>query len=198
VDHRSHPSATQRQSRGEARGGVTLIEVLVVLAILAVIVGLALPRLDTAGFRADANVRHVRTTLQRAHRLAQQQQHDVIVSFDTVAGRIRTVEDSNSSGRADLGEHVVWRGLTDGARFVVPPAGISGAVSSAVAGKSISALDGMPTVTFHRDGSGSSNLEIYIQVRGSRSDAVRGVTLARSSPTTHWHRLVGGAWKAGG
>ena len=183
----------------ESRRAVTLIELLVVLAVLAVLVGLALPRLDNARFRADANVRQVRTALQQAQRLSRKQQHDVIVSFDITGGRIRVIEDNDNSRTHTAGEHVAWRGLTDGARFVVPVAGISGPVAAAVSGTNMANMDGMPTVTFHGGGSATSNIEVYLQVDGKKkANAVRGVTLEQSSGRTQWYSYIGALWKIGG
>jgi hypothetical protein len=58
----------------------------------------------------------------------------VIVSFDTVHARIRVVEDANNSSTADAGERVYWRSLEGGARFAVPPVGISASGTTAVEG----------------------------------------------------------------
>lgn len=180
------------------RTGVTLIEILVVLAILAVVVGLALPRLDSARFRADANVRLVRMALEEAQKLSTQQKHDVIVSFDITGGRIRVLEDRDSSRSLTVGEPVAWRGLTEGARFAVPPTGINGPVATAVGSDSVATLDAMPTVVFHRNGTASSNIEIYIQVEGKRANTVRAVTLEGLTGRTHAYKYSSSAWKSGG
>ncbi len=178
-----------------ARRGVTLVEFLVVLAILAVLVGLGLPRLDSARFRADANVRLVRMALQQAQTLSAQRQHDVVVSFDLSGGRIRVLDDSDNSRSLTAGEHVAWRALTEGARFAVPAAGINGAVATAVSGSSVATLDGMPTVTFYRNGSLSSGVEVYIQVDGKKENVVRAVELVQSTGKTQSYRYTGAAWK---
>jgi prepilin-type N-terminal cleavage/methylation domain-containing protein len=179
------------------RRGVTLVEALVVLAVLAVVVGLTLPKLDSARFRADANVRQVRVALQEAQRLSQERQHDVIVSFDIAGGRIRLLEDTDNNHSVTAGEPVAWRGLTGGGHFTVPAAGISGSVTSPVAGNSVATLDGMPTITFHRSGSASSSVEVYLQVDGGNGKAVRAVTVAQSTGRTQWFTHTGEAWKTG-
>jgi prepilin-type N-terminal cleavage/methylation domain-containing protein len=180
------------------RDGFSLIELLIVLAVLAVLVGLALPRLDSASFRADANVRLVRMSLQQAQRLALQQQHDVLVSFDVAGGRIRVAEDTDNNKAVGGGEPVTWRALAEGAKFTTPSAGVYGAVATPVVGSALSTIDGMPSIVMHRSGSASSNLEVYLMVTGKKADAVRGVTLIQATGRTDWFKRIGAAWKAGG
>jgi Tfp pilus assembly protein FimT len=178
--------------------GVTVIELLVLLAILAVIVGLALPRLDTVHFRADANVKLVRTVLQQAQQIAVQKGRDVIVGFDTAGARIRIVEDTDGNRALSDGEPVIWRSLTESAHFVVPPIGLSTQITPGVAGNAISSVDGMPSITFGKEGTVSSNAELYIVVDGKKDRAFRAVTLTQVSPKTQWYRLTGDAWTPAG
>lgn len=185
-------------ARDNSRAGFSLIELLVVLAVLAVMVGLAVPRLDSSRFRADANVRLVRMALQQAQRLSLQQQHDVLVSFDIAGGRIRVAEDTDNNRAVGASDPVVWRALTEGAVFAIPSTGINGTVSSAVVGSNLVTLDGMPTLTFHRSGAASSNLEVYISVPGRGKNAVRGVTLLQATGRTEWKKLIASTWKSGG
>jgi hypothetical protein len=171
---------------------------LVLLAVLTVLVGLTIPRLDSARFRADANVLLVRMTLQEAQRLAVRQKHDVMVSFDIDAGRIRVAEDRDNDGNISAVEPVHWKGLTDGARFVSPARGIAGAPAEPVSGSAIFRLDGMPTVTFYRGGTSNTGLEAYVQVDGRRSPVLRGVTLVQSTGRTEWFKFTGSEWRSGG
>ena len=178
-----------------SRRGLSLIEGLIILAVLAVLVGLALPRLDTAAFRADANARLVRTTLQQAQKRALDQKHGVIVSFDIPGGRVRVADDADNNRVLSEGEPVVWRTLTDAAHFYTPSPGINGPVSDAVTGGALEMLYGMPTVTFYRDGIPSSALEVYLLVKGGRGDAARGITLVQSTGRPEWFKRVGSQWR---
>lgn len=180
------------------REGHTLIETVIVLTLMAILAGMAVPRLNYTSMRLDANVRVVRAVLQQAWRMSVQKQHDVLVSVDVAGGRMRIVEDANNDGQPTAGERVTWRPLEEGAVFDVPPAGLSGAVSAAVVGTGVKTVTSMPTVYFRRNGSTSGDAEFYLSTmyRGTRE--WRGVTVAQATGRTEWFRLAGGSWKSGG
>jgi prepilin-type N-terminal cleavage/methylation domain-containing protein len=177
--------------RPAPRIAFTLLELMVVLVLAGVMLAVAIPRIDTSKYRADAVVQLVRTTLQGASRTAVTQQHDVIVSFDIVGQRIRVVNDLNNNGVVDAGERFSFRGLDQGILFADPSiAGVSGAtVSSPVSGTAIATLDGMPTVTFHRDGSVSSDAEIYVSMPAHGPAMYRAMVLTQATGRCDWYRL---------
>lgn len=168
-----------------------MAELMVVVVIAGMMIALAIPRIDTAKFRADAIATIVRTTLQYAQRQAITRQHDMVVSFDTTGERIRTFWDINNSGAIDSPERVTWRGLDVGVLFTDPSVnGVSGtSVSKPVNGAQIATLNGYPTVTFHRDGSVSTDAEVYIKVAGRGPPWYRAVTLTQSTGRVDWFRL---------
>jgi prepilin-type N-terminal cleavage/methylation domain-containing protein len=88
------------------RRGVTLIEVLVAIAMVAILAAIALPRLDIEGYKVSSAVREVTTTLTYAQRLAVSLQHDVRVSFDSSNNRLRVHEDTDNDGVMDNTERV--------------------------------------------------------------------------------------------
>src|ERR1041385_4429417 len=108
------------RSRNRLRRGFTLAEMMVVLVIAGMMIALAIPRVDTTKWRADAIATIVRTTLQYAQRQAITRQHDMVVSFDTTGERIRTFWDANNSGSLNSTERVTWRGLDVGVLFTDP------------------------------------------------------------------------------
>jgi prepilin-type N-terminal cleavage/methylation domain-containing protein len=176
------------------RPAFTLAELIVVVVISGIMIALALPRIDTTKYRADAIAQIVRTNLQMAQRQAITRQHDMVVSFDTSGERVRTFWDSNNDGQLTTGtnaEKVTWRGLDVGVLFTDPAvSGVSGvAISKPVSGSNITTLGGFPTITFHRDGSVSSDAEIYVSVAAHGPPWYRAITLTQATGRIEWYRL---------
>jgi prepilin-type N-terminal cleavage/methylation domain-containing protein len=181
----------QNRSHNRIRRGFTLAEIMVVLVITGMMITLAIPRIDTTKWRADAIATIVRTTLQYAQRQAITRQHDMVVSFDTTGERIRTFWDGDNSGTPSGTERITWRGLDVGVLFTDPTVqGISGAtITKPVNGSAIATLNGYPTVTFHRDGSVSTDAEIYIKVAAHGPPWYRAIRLTQSTGRVDWYRL---------
>ncbi|NUQ11402.1 MAG: type II secretion system protein [Gemmatimonadaceae bacterium] len=185
--------------RLQPRRGHTVVEMLIVMSLMAALAGIAMPRLNYSAMRLDANVRVVRSAFQQAWRAAIQTQHDMLVSMDTAAKRIRIVEDVNNDGLPSPGERVTWRPLEEGAVFDVPAAGVSGPVTTSVSGPGVKSVQGMPTITFRRNGSTSGDVELYLSIRYRSVKEFRGVTVAQATGRTEWFRRVNGSWwRSGG
>jgi len=184
-------STIQNRSRHTARRGFTLAEIMVVVVISGMMIALAIPRIDTTKWRADAIATIVRTTLQYAQRQAITRQHDMVVSFDTTGERIRTFWDTDNSGAINGTERVTWRGLDVGILFTDPTVnGITGTtITKPVSGSTIATLSGYPTVTFHRDGSVSTDAEIYIKVAAHGPPWYRAIRLTQATGRVDWYRL---------
>ena len=180
-----------RLLKPKMRRGFTLAEMMVVVVITGMMVALAIPRVDTTKWRADAIATIVRTTLQYAQRQAITRQHDMVVSFDTTGERIRTFWDNNNSGTPNTSERITWRGLDVGVLFTDPSVkGVSGAtISKPVNGAAIATLNGYPTVTFRRDGSVSTDAEIYIKVAAHGPPWYRAIRLTQATGRVDWFRL---------
>ena len=173
--------------RPTRQAGFTLIEVVVTLILVGILGALAYPKIDVGRYKADAVVTTVRSTMQQAQRASLVGQHDIIVSFDVGGNRIRLAWDRNNNHVIDEGERVSWTSLSQGNRFATPTRGVHGDVDRPVMGSNLKSLDDYPTVTFHRDGSLSSELEIYMS---SFSTPVRwrAVTVVQATGRTDWFR----------
>jgi prepilin-type N-terminal cleavage/methylation domain-containing protein len=173
------------------RAGFTLAEILIVVVIAGMMITLAIPRIDTTKIKADAIATIVRTTLQYAQRQAITRQHDMVVSFDTTGEKIRTFWDVDNDGTYENTERLSLRGLDVGVLFTDPAArGVSGsAISNPVSGAAIRSLNNWPTITFHRDGSASTDAEIYIKVAGHGPPWYRAVTVTEATGRVDWYRL---------
>lgn len=181
-------------ARVRDRKGFSLLELVVVLAIMGVVAALALPRMSLASYRVDGVAQQVRSVLQRAQRTALTRQYDVIVSIDTARGELRIAADSNNSGTIEPAEERSWRptGAADGNVFALPPRGLrTAAVASPLVGSTLRRIGGLPSIVFHRDGSASSEAELYV-ANGSRGHMeYRAVTLVKSTGRTDLYRLAG-------
>jgi type II secretory pathway pseudopilin PulG len=171
---------------------VTLIELVVVLTMLGVIAGIGLPRLNLSDYRADAAAQQIRSVMQTAQRTSLTRQYDVIVSVDTVQNGLRIAEDVNNNGSIEVSEWKFWRPLGEGNRFRTPPTGItSTGLSKSVIGSQLTTVDQLPSVIFHRDGSASTDAELYVESTSRRRTDYRAVALTRSTGRSELYRLAG-------
>ena len=169
------------------------------MTVMSLVAALAVPKLDISRYRSDSAVRLLRTTLQQAHRLSVQSQFDVVMSFDISQHRIRVIYDANNDGRANTGERVRWISFPDGVRFSVAPMALPGAPSGLrISGPALKTVDGLPTITFHRNGAASTDAQIYLAAGRELPRDFRAVTLVRNTGRTDWFRFAGTNWKPGG
>jgi prepilin-type N-terminal cleavage/methylation domain-containing protein len=180
------------------RAGFTLIEMLIVVSVMGIIAAMALPRLRSAQFDADAGMRTIQAALQQAQRIAIVRQADVMVSFDTANARVRIVYDANNNHQLDAGEEVHWKPLEPGDRFVIPPAGVQMAAAASVVGTSLASRDNFPTVYYHRDGAVSSELELYISSNRINKSDVRAVHVRQATGRVQAYRYNGSTWIGAG
>ena len=180
------------------RSGFSLLETVVILMLAGIIGALIYPKIDVGRYKADSVVTTVRSVMQQAQRASLVSQHDVIVQFDVDAGRICLTWDANNSHVYDAGERVSCTTLSGGNKFATPPVGIRGGVNEAVVGSNVKKVDNKPTVTFHRDGSLSSELEIYMSTIASPV-RWRAVTVVQATGRTDWYRknTTQAAWVSG-
>ena len=154
--------------RSATRSAFTIIEIVVVLVMLSVIAGMAIPRLNLSQYRADAAAQQVRSVFQTAQRTSLTRQYDVIVSIDTAQMGLRIAEDINNNGSIEVSEWKFWRPLGEGNRMSVPPKGLSAAtISNSVVGANLVTVTSLPSIIFHRDGSSGTDAEIYMSRRKS-------------------------------
>jgi prepilin-type N-terminal cleavage/methylation domain-containing protein len=178
--------------------GFSISELVVVLVIAGIVSAIALPNIDYRRYRADAATNTLRGTLQHAQRLSIVRQYDVIVQFDLDGRRMRIIEDVNNNRVADEGERVIVRPVEEGISFIVPPRGVNGAVETAIVGSNLRVIDGLPSITFHRNGSASSDLELYLSAHSPRGSDIRAVVVTQSTGRAEGARYLGSNWSVEG
>lgn len=174
-------------------GGFTMIELIVVLAMVGVLAAVGLPRLDWTRYRVNAEVRNVAAHLAYAQRLAVSLQHNVEVRVNATPSQLRTHEDKNNNGLFSGDERVGTITLERGVVFQ------RGAAPDLPAPAPTNVLT---TIVFRRDGSADRAGVIYLNSQrgvgsGDLRDA-RAVEVIRATGRAQWYTMASGTWKRGG
>jgi Tfp pilus assembly protein FimT len=180
----------RRAMRG-SRAGVSLIELVLILVIMGILASIALPRLDLGRMTVDAAAGTMTMTMLGAQRIAIQEQHNVVVAFDTVAGTMRVHRDRNNDGVLDPGERTETVRLEDGVRY-----GRGTAPARAIGGRAVTftrVQGALPALTFHRSGSASEIGGFYMTSVG-RGDT-RAFEVERSTGRTIRYEYDGSSWQ---
>jgi Tfp pilus assembly protein FimT len=173
------------------REGLSLLELLLIMVMMGIMATIALPRLDVGRLTADAAARGVTMTLLGAQRVAVQEQHDVIVAFDTTQHLIRVHRDRDNDRTIDANETTTTLRLEDGIRF-----GRGTAPARAIGGRAVTftaTQGGLPSVTFRRHGGATEIGGFYVTSPG-RDDS-RAFEVERSTGRTVRFEFANGAWR---
>lgn len=185
--------------RASTAAGFTLVEVLLVVVIVGVAAGFALPRLGLSRYQANAAARQVAATLSYAQRMAVSQQANILVAFDAAQGGMRIHEDRDNDRVMDAGERVTFAPLAEGMTF-----GRGTALARPFGGAAIQLVatqNGLPVLTFYRDGTASEEGGLYITTIAGlaigRVTDVRSVEFSRATGRSTWFSNATGTWKRG-
>ena len=168
---------------------------MLVLALIAIMAAMALPKVSFLRYRQDANGRLVQRTLISAQQTAMKNNTNVLFVIDYAASRMRVVQDTNTNGAADGNEPwTSWR-LANGSSFAIPTVTVDGATSYYATGPGVSTTATGPTITFYPSGSASGDALLYVGVPTGRSDALRAIEFAGATGRTRLWRYTSGSWK---
>jgi prepilin-type N-terminal cleavage/methylation domain-containing protein len=178
------------------RAGFTIVEILMVIALIGLVAMFAIPKLDFSAYRINGAVRGVTGLLARAQRLAVTNQYDVNVLFDVANNSIKIHEDADNDNTIEANEQVLSYPLGEGVVY-----GLGGAPTRLYTPAPISftrTLNGMPEIIFRRDGSVSENGGFYITSTAaqlnSRPKDGRSIEVIRSTGRAEWYQYNGSAW----
>ncbi|MGH7500064.1 MAG: pilus assembly FimT family protein [Gemmatimonadales bacterium] len=182
--------------------GFTLIEVLLVVAIIGILAAVALPRIDLYRIQANSAVQIMGTTMVAAQREAVTKQHDIILTFDAPNRRMRMIWDANSNSVVDAGERA--RNIPLDTRITFGLGGAPARPFGATAINFSKTINGLPALIFHRNGSASGIGGFYLTSTRAVLDGTakwsgdtRAVEIVRATGRTEWFRYNGSAWTRG-
>jgi prepilin-type N-terminal cleavage/methylation domain-containing protein len=182
----------------KARRGWTMIEMSIVLALIAILVAIALPNIDFARYRMDANARTVQNQFiaQQLNAISKNMPMIATVVYDQ--GHLTITEDANSNGLADATEYTYNRALVEGAQFITPPVTIDGAAPYYATGPGLTYLNQTylyPTVTFYPNGSTSGDVVVYIGSTAGRRTDMRALQITGATSKIKFYRMTSdGTW----
>jgi prepilin-type N-terminal cleavage/methylation domain-containing protein len=182
----------------KARRGWTMIEMSIVLALIAILVAIALPNIDFARYRMDANARTVQNQFIAQQLNAISKNMPMIVTIVYDQGHLTITEDANSNGLADANEYTYNRALVEGAQFIKPSVTIDGATPYYATGPGLTYLNQTylyPTVTFYPNGSTSGDVVIYIGSTAGRLTDMRALQITGATSKIKFYRMTSdGTW----
>ncbi|MGH7584273.1 MAG: pilus assembly FimT family protein [Gemmatimonadales bacterium] len=168
--------------------GVTLFEMLIVIAVIGILSAIALTRLDWKQFQADSAARGVMAELATAQRLAVSLQSNTVVTFPDSA-TMQILEDANDDGVASSSERVRHVPLENLFSFG------KGGAPDLPSPEDPTELTS--TIIFHRDGSADRSGTVYLHGPGDDPTCkhCRAVAITRATGRVVEYSYASGAWK---
>lgn len=166
-----------------------------VVALIGIVAGWAVTRIDTSSYRMDANVRLLQNVLIGAQQTAITRNVNVQVTLDAANERVRILLDADNDGEVSTGETVSYRALT-GAQFLTPESTIDGATEFYITGPG--RLAGRPAlqqaIRFAPNGNLSGDVVIYLGTAPGRTRDLRALAIAGATSRTAFWSYATGAW----
>lgn len=180
------------------RRGFTLIEILMVMALIGIFAGWAITRVSSSRYRMDANIRLLQNAMLGAQQTAITRNVPVQLMFDASSDstmRIRVLLDADDDGQVSMNEVVSYRPLT-GARFLSPATTIDGATAAYATGPGL--VSGRPALMqalrIAPNGTLGGDVVVYIGSAANRPEDFRALAVTGATGrTAHWS-YSSGSW----
>ena len=185
-------------THGTDRGGFSLLELIVIMAFIGLLAGIAAPRIDVAKFRMDSAAVEVSTALHAAQQTALLRGHNVNIAFDTAEAALIVHYDQDNDKTIDSSE--IWRTveLGEGVSF---GRGGAPALNGVTPGVSFTVnINSKPGMRFYRNGSTSEAGTVYItssqgRIGGTYAEHSRAMEIERSTGRIRCYSYKSGAWE---
>lgn len=185
---------------------MTLIEMMIVIALISVITATALPKVNYTAYRVDSGARALRAAMQRAATFAVASQHNMLIAVDVPNGEMYVVEDANNNLAVDPGEHIIGIPLQDGVKFAAPPTSVTWAgapaAASAFTGTTLITFtvrgNALPGFVFRCDGAASSDAQLYLTSKRQLVSDYRGINVTQATSRADWYKDQAGSWVLAG
>jgi prepilin-type N-terminal cleavage/methylation domain-containing protein len=190
---------TRGRTGAQLRGGVTLIEMLIVVTVLGIAAAVTYSRVDTTTQQLRGDMQLLASTLTTAQREALAKQHNVIVIFDTVNVALRVVLDANNNRAVDGDERVRSVPLSEKTTFDRGSAPARSFGSEALSITTI--IDGQPAIIFSRNGASSTSGGLYLSSRRAMEDPTaygdetHAISIERATGSIGWWSYAGKEWR---
>lgn len=190
--------------RTSRAAGFTLVEMLIVVAMIGILATIGLPRINLSRIRSKAAIQTLGTTMLALQREAISRQHNVVVIIDNTTNSLRALYDStndltnNNNERTrsiPLGEEIVF------GRPAGVPARSFGA--AAVNFTTVENSTGLPAIVLYRNGSAREFGGLYLSTRKAMSGApghsseTWAMEIIRATGRAEWLRWNGTTWIRG-
>lgn len=179
------------------RHAFTLIEILMVMALIGIVVGFAATRVNYWSYRMDANIRVLQNAIIGAQQTAITKNVTVQVMFDATANHVRILQDYNNNGLMDSSDSVRYRPLADGAEFQEPPTTIDGAAPAYMTGPGV-VVTGNPlqlAITIGANGALSGDVFVYVGSPRRVPEDFRAMSIVGATARTGFWSRGGGVWR---
>ena len=178
------------------RRAFTLIEIIMVMALIGIVAGWSITKFRASGYRMDANIRMLQNTLIGAQQTAITRNVTVVLRFDVDSQRVLVHQDADGDDAVGAGEIFSYRPLFDGARFLVPDSTIDGATTNYVTGGGVVELAGAKrAIRIRPNGSLSGDAVVYVGTIASRKTDMRALAIIGATARTAFWSRGSGAWR---